>query len=137
MASNLIYTPSRYLNKSGIALKTDFIDFTYCLFFGRKKSIEDVVKIEKWIKAKAILDDFDVRRFGEKHALYVLCCIVTEVNFPREIHEIYIRKAEEKMPELLGTEPEHEFHMDEVAYIKHLMNAEFKLEYIRKMYQKK
>ena len=80
----------------------------------------------EWEMAKEIIDNFDVRIFGEELSAKVLCLI---------FHQEYIRKAEEKMPELFGAEPEHEFHMDEIAVIENMFNNGVQIKEIRKMYR--
>ena len=71
-----------------------------------------------WQKAEKVLENFNVPVLDEWLALMVLCEIICFVHFPNEVLlRANVQRAEEKIPELLDVNPDHEFHMDEVEVI--------------------
>lgn len=70
-------------------------------------------------KAELVLENFNVSLLGEEKAFLVCCDIILRVPFSdKKIEEKtrIVGKAENLLPEILGTNPDHEIHMDEVAY---------------------
>ncbi len=67
-------------------------------------------------KADMVIRDFNVQKIGEEKAFCVCCEIILRTNFlDRTQRKKIIGHAEHFLPEILGTNPDHEFHMDEVA----------------------
>lgn len=90
------------------------------------------------IKAEEVINNLHVSKIGEKLALLCLCEIVNNVGFPDlEKQTECVRKAEEKLPELLGVNPDHEFHMAEVEIIHNLLKSGSSFADIEKMYKNK
>jgi len=65
-------------------------------------------------KAELVIKNFDVPKIGEENAFRVCCEIILRVNFSNREHKTdIVGRAEQFLPEILGTNPDHEFHMDE------------------------
>lgn len=91
--------------------------------------------IEEWKKAEKILEEFDVPKLSEDLSLGVLCEIILFTFFPNLGRKTRcIRRAEEKLPELLGVNPDHEFHMAEVEVIWDLLREGKSAEEISQMF---
>lgn len=70
-------------------------------------------------KAELVINNLNVPLIGEERAFLVCCDIILRVPFPNEKREEKTRivgRAENLLPEILGTNPDHEVHMDEVAH---------------------
>lgn len=95
------------------------LDNTSALGLAHKKLFSHRLRqMPHWKMAKDVLDNFDVRVLGEDLALKVLCEVILYTFFPDlEERTKCIGKAEEKLPEILGVNCDHEFHMAEVEYI--------------------
>ncbi len=72
-----------------------------------------------WQKAEKVLENFSVPELGEELAARFLCDVVTEIRFPNDrISYENVLHAENLLAEVLGINPDHELHMDEVEIIQ-------------------
>ena len=88
--------------------------------------------IYPWERAKKLLDNFSVPLLGERLALAALCEVICYVHFPdQKTTHLYVTKAEAKIPEILGINPEHEIHMDEATVMLRYLDEGRTIEEIR------
>lgn len=67
-----------------------------------------------WQKAEMVLEHFNPMVVGEELALRCLCEIACRTDIPDvEKRTKIVFRAENKMPEILGVHPDHEFSSDE------------------------
>lgn len=75
--------------------------------------------ISSYKKADMVIKNLDVPKIGLENAFRVCCEVILRVNFSnREQKTNIVGRAEHLLPEILGTNPDHEFHMDEVEYLE-------------------
>ncbi len=84
------------------------------------------LRYKPWRKAVLILKNFSVPVLGERLALQVLCEVINYVQFPtKEMTVLICGQAANKIPEILGLNPDHELSADEVVFIQmHLEQGE-------------
>ena len=70
-------------------------------------------------KADMVIRNLNVPKIGVEKAFSVCCEVILRVDFPsRDQRANIVGRAEHLLPEILGTNPDHEFHMDEVEYLE-------------------
>ncbi len=75
--------------------------------------------ISRHKKADMVIKNLNVRKIGEENAFRVCCEIILRVNFPSRAETTnVVGRAEHLLPEILGTNPDHEYHMDEVENLE-------------------
>lgn len=77
--------------------------------------------ISDYKKADLVMRHLNVSAFGEEQSFLICCDVILRIQFPkkdREFGRAVVLRAENLLPEILGTHPDHEFHMDEVEYLE-------------------
>ena len=77
--------------------------------------------ISEYKKADMVMRYLNVPAFGEEQSFLICCEVILRVQFPenkREFGRGVVLRAENLLPEILGTNPDHEYHMDEVEHLE-------------------
>lgn len=77
--------------------------------------------VSEYKKADMVMRHLNVPAFGEEQSFLICCEVILRVQFPenkREFGRSVVLRAENLLPEILGTNPDHEYHMDEVEHLE-------------------
>lgn len=93
------------------------IDEAFCILFPNRLFFP----ISEHKKADMVMRNLNVPAFGEEQSFLICCEIILRVRFPekdRDFGRAVVLRAENLLPEILGTDPDHEYHMDEVEHLE-------------------